>query len=78
MKYCNCSKNVKFTELFHHYSVPPPLEPKYGIKKYNRKIFKCKLCGHFRARHKIKVSEFYKKNYSLISHGNLLQLNLIK
>ena len=25
---------------------------------------------NFIAKHKIKVSEFYKKNYSLISHGN--------
>ena len=30
---------------------------------------RCKICGHFTAKHKIKVSEFYKKNYSLISHG---------
>ncbi|MBD1132730.1 class I SAM-dependent methyltransferase [Pelagibacterales bacterium SAG-MED45] len=78
MKYCKCSKNIKFIELFHHYKIPPPLEPKYGIKKYSRKIFKCKLCGHFSARHKIKVSEFYKKNYSLISHGKKMRIKFNK
>ena len=78
MKYCKCSKNIKPTELFHHYKIPPPLEPKYGIKKYSRKIFKCKICGHFSARHKIKVSEFYKKNYSLISHGKKMRIKFDK
>ena len=34
---------------------------------------RCKVCGHFTANHKIKVHEFYEKNYSIISHGNDLR-----
>ena len=70
--YCfsNSTKNKKNVELFYNYHSPPPLEPLYKIENYKRKIMRCKICSHFTARHKIKVSEFYKKNYSLISHGN--------
>ena len=70
--YCflNSKKNNKNFQLFYNYQSPPPLEPIYKIKNYKRKIMRCKICGHFKAKHKIKVSEFYKKNYSLISHGN--------
>jgi len=62
--------NNKFVKKFYIYKKPPPDEPNYFIKKYFRVINKCKICGHFWAKHKINVSEFYKKNYSLISHGN--------
>jgi len=70
--YCflNSNKNNKNIELFYDYKSAPPLEPVYRIKNYRRKIMKCKICGHFTAKHSIKVSDFYKKNYSLISHGN--------
>ncbi len=71
---CSCLSNFKKkninNELFYNYGSPPPLEPIYNIKDYKRKIMRCKICGHFTASHKIKVSEFYKKNYSIISHGN--------
>ncbi len=69
--YCflNSKKNNKNVKLFYDYKSAPPLEPFYKIKNYRRKIMKCKICGHFTAKHRIKVSEFYKKNYSLISHG---------
>ena len=69
--YCflNPIKNNKNIKLFYNYKSAPPLEPDYKIKNYKRKIMKCKICGHFTAKHSIKVNEFYKKNYSLISHG---------
>ncbi len=70
--YCflNSKKNNKNIELFYDYHSAPRFEPAYKIKNYRRKIMRCKICNHFSAKHKIKVSEFYKKNYSLISHGN--------
>jgi 2-polyprenyl-3-methyl-5-hydroxy-6-metoxy-1,4-benzoquinol methylase len=68
--FSNSTKNKKNIELFYDYHSPPPLEPIYKIKNYKRKIMRCKICGHFTAKHEIKVSEFYKKNYSLISHGD--------
>jgi len=71
---CNCflntKKNQKNIELFYNYNSRPPFEPDYKIKNYKRKILRCKVCGHFTASHKIKVHEFYKKNYSIISHGD--------
>jgi len=67
---CTCFKKYKFTKRFYTYKKPPPNEPNYLIKNYFRVINKCKVCGHFWASHKINVEEFYKKNYSLISHGN--------
>ena len=71
---CNCFLNSQKSnnniELFYDYQSAPPLEPFYKIRDYKRKIMRCKICSHFTAKHKIKVSEFYKKNYSLISHGN--------
>ena len=72
--FLNSKKNFKNTELFYEYHSAPPLEPSYNIKNYKRKIMKCKFCGHFTAKHRIKVSEFYKKNYSIIAHGK----NMIK
>ena len=70
--FSNFKKNKKNTKIFYEYSSPPLLEPNYNIKTYRRKIMKCKFCGHFTAKHKIKVNEFYKKNYSIISHGKNL------
>lgn len=82
MKICKCFENsrksVKSLNLYHHYKFPPPLEPDYKIKEYDRKIFKCKFCGHFTANHKINVSEFYKKNYSVVSHGEKLKIKFDK
>tara|TARA_B100001063_G_C16773768_1_gene563531 strand:+ start:1139 stop:1960 length:822 start_codon:yes stop_codon:yes gene_type:complete len=82
MKICKCfkkqKKNIKSLNLYHHYKFPPPLEPDYKIRKYDRKIFKCKLCGHFTASHKINVNEFYKKNYSVISHGEKMKIKFNK
>ena len=72
--FSNLKKKNKNTELFYEYYSAPPLEPNYNIKYYKRKIMKCKFCGHFTAKHKIKVNEFYKKNYSIIAHGK----NMIK
>lgn len=66
----NFKKKNKNLELYYTYQSPPPLEPHYIIKNYKRKIMRCKICGHFTASHKINVNEFYKKNYSIISHGN--------
>lgn len=82
-KNCNCFENFKnlkdkFNELFCQYKLAPPLEPKYEIKNYDRKILRCKLCGHFTAKHKIKVNEFYKKNYSVISHGKKMKIKFDK
>ena len=67
--FLSLKKNSKNFRLFYDYKSAPQLEPLYKIKNYRRKILKCRICGHFIAKHKIKVSEFYKKNYSLISHG---------
>ena len=69
--YCflNSKKNYKNIELFYNYDSRPLLEPEYKIKNYKRKIMRCKICGHFTAKHRINVNEFYKKNYSIISHG---------
>ena len=67
---CLCfSKKNQNLEIFYSYDSPPPKEPNYKIKKYKRKIMRCKICGHFTAKHNIKVQDFYKKNYSIISHG---------
>lgn len=70
--YCflDTKKNQKNIELFYNYNSRPIFEPDYKIKNYKRKIMRCKICGHFTASHKIKVHEFYKKNYSIISHGD--------
>tara|TARA_B100000963_G_scaffold335042_1_gene328831 strand:+ start:4332 stop:5165 length:834 start_codon:yes stop_codon:yes gene_type:complete len=82
MKKCQCFQNKTKSDnnlkLYHHYKFPPPLEPDYKIKKYDRKILKCSLCGHFTAHHKIKVNEFYKKNYSIISHGKKMRIKFDK
>ena len=69
--YCflNSKKNYKNIELFYNYDSRPLFEPDYKIKNYKRKIMRCKICGHFTAKHRINVNEFYKKNYSIISHG---------
>jgi len=71
--FSNFKKNQKNTKIFYEYSSPPVLEPNYNIRYYKRKILKCNFCGHFSAKHKIKVNEFYKKNYSIISHGKNLK-----
>ena len=63
--------NKDFKKYFK-YNRPPAHEPNYFIKDYKREILKCNICGHFIARHKINTSNFYKRNYSTISHGNEL------
>ena len=71
---CNCfiafkKKNIYLKRVFT-YSKPPINEPNYKIKNYYRTINQCRICLNFSAEHNINVSEFYKKNYSIISHGN--------
>ncbi len=70
---CNCfivfKKNI-FLEKVFTYLKPPVNEPNYKIKNYYRVINKCKICSNYSAEHNINVDEFYKKNYSIISHGN--------
>jgi 2-polyprenyl-3-methyl-5-hydroxy-6-metoxy-1,4-benzoquinol methylase len=64
-----CRKIGKNISTIFLYKKPPTKEPDYKIRNYKRSIVKCKVCGHFYAKHKIDTEKFYKEDYSTISHG---------
>ena len=73
---CKCpthKKNNKNSFLLYNYLKPPKKEPDYKISNYKRKIFKCDICGHCNAVHNIDTKKFYSHDYSIISHGKLIE-----
>ena len=73
---CKCpahKKNNKNSFLLYNYLKRPKKEPDYKISNYKRKIFKCNICGHCNAVHNIDTKKFYSHDYSIISHGKLIE-----
>jgi len=73
---CTCpthKKNSKNSFLLYNYLKRPKKEPDYKISNYKRKIFKCNICGHCNAVHNINTKKFYSQDYSIISHGKLIE-----
>ena len=73
---CKCpthQKNNKNSFLLYDYLKRPKKEPDYKISNYKRKIFKCNICGHCNAVHNIDTKKFYSHDYSIISHGKLIE-----
>lgn len=78
---CRCpsvQKKNKSYFLIYSYVKPPKNEPNYGIQGYKRAIFKCNICGHYKAIHNINTKKFYLKNYSVISHGKNIEAKFKK
>jgi hypothetical protein len=69
----NCFNSKKKSKIIFEYFKAPPGEPDYCIKKYYRKIAKCKTCGHYKALHNINTKKFYLEKYSTISHGKNIE-----
>ena len=67
-----CKSKKKNLKLIYSYKTKPKNEPDYKVKNYTRSVIQCNNCLHFFANHKINTNHLYKKNYSLISHGENL------
>lgn len=74
----DCRKKKANIKIIYKYKSKPKGEPNYKIKDYRRKILQCINCGHFFADHLINTSNLYKKDYSLISHGENLKKKFYK
>ena len=72
---CPCGeKNLKI-EFF--YNKRPRGETKFvlGKKKYYRHYESCTFCNHWFSKCNIDVNNFYKKDYSKATYGNILDIN---
>jgi len=68
--FCNHSPE-KFVKVYH-YKTKPKYEKNYFIKgNYQRFFYKCKICGHFYAKHGFKIGKLYSKQYLNLTYKNL-------
>ena len=69
----NCPCNKAFLQEIFSYTSPPEGETNFNIDadKYKRAYDKCKICGHFFARHDIDLDDFYESDYVTCTYGGV-------
>lgn len=69
-----CVCGSYFLEEVYHFKVPPPGETEFShIREYDRKLYRCSACGHFKASHKYDFSNTYDSLYVSSSYGKSLK-----
>ncbi len=60
------------SSLIFRYTTPPPRETPFALStptSYYREVWRCRVCGHFRNRHRLGLEELYRGAYTRATYG---------
>ncbi|MAT10618.1 MAG: methyltransferase [Rhodopirellula sp.] len=71
LKFCPCCANNQEFTCQYTYEEKPIGETDFGFSDYNRKIWRCEICGHFLSICSMDLSSLYKADYVDMTYGGI-------